>query len=74
MSLKIEQRLMKSQFTEAEPTIYSTGVYLIPMKILLNGKERFVWVANEFDNDTFIDGKCVSPIIFSNNFNKMFIE
>ena len=57
MSLKIEQRIIGNQITEFEPKIYSTGVHLIPMKVELDGKEKFVWVADEFGDDTSLTGK-----------------
>lgn len=74
MSLKIEQRITGNQITEFEPRIYSTGVHLIPMKVELNGKEKFIWVADEFNDDTFIDGKNISPKILSNKIEELFTE
>lgn len=72
MSLKIEQRISGNQITEFDPRIYSTGVYLIPIKVELNGKEKFIWVADEFNNDSYIDGKNISPNIISNKIDEMF--
>jgi hypothetical protein len=57
MSLKAEQRLDENQFTEFTPKIYATGVYLVPMKV----ENRYVWVAEEFDNDSWFDGENISP-------------
>ncbi|GAB1431274.1 hypothetical protein MASR2M18_21090 [Ignavibacteria bacterium] len=74
MSLKIEQRIIGNQITEFEPRIYSTGVHLIPMKVELNGKEKFIWVADEFEEETFINGKNISPNIISEKIEEMFIE
>jgi hypothetical protein len=74
MSLKIEQRIIGNQITEFEPRIYSTGVYLIPMKVELNGKEKFIWVADEFSDEAFIDGKNISPKIISNKIEEMFVK
>lgn len=65
MSLKIEQRLADDQFTETEPRIYSTGVFLVPMRIVINGTEQWVWVADMFENDTFIDGESCSPNVLA---------
>ena len=74
MSLRIEQRINSNQITEFEPRIYSTGVHLIPMKVELNGNEKFIWVADEFEEDTFFDGKNISPKVFSNKLEEMFVE
>ena len=65
MSLKIEQRLANNQFAENEPRIYSTGVFLVPMKIILNGIEKWIWVADMFENDTFIYGKSCTPNVLA---------
>jgi len=72
MSLKVEQKIIGTQFTEFEPRIYSTGVHLVPMKINVEGKEKFIWVAEEFENDTFFDGKNISPRVISNNMRELF--
>jgi len=42
MRLKIEQTLSNFQFTERQPRIYSDGVYLVPMKIRINGIDKFI--------------------------------
>jgi len=61
MSLKIEQRLINQQFTEFQPRIYTTGVYLVPMKVNLKGIEKWIWVADEFADDTYNDKGEISP-------------
>lgn len=53
MSIKTEQILRNCQFAERQPRIYSTGVYLVPMKIQIRGIDQFVWVADDFNDDTF---------------------
>jgi len=72
MSLKVEQRLVENQITEFEPRIYSSGVYLVPMKVELNGKEKFIWVADEFNDDTFYDGELISPKLLANKIEGLF--
>ncbi|MDI6804089.1 MAG: hypothetical protein QME58_09615 [Bacteroidota bacterium] len=67
MGLKIEQRILNNEFTEFQPKIFSTGVHLVPMKINVEGKEKFIWVAEEFEDDTFLDGKIIIPRLISNN-------
>jgi len=53
MGLKTEQKLRNCQFAEKQPRIYSTGVYLVPMKISICGIDQFLWVADDFNDDIF---------------------
>ncbi len=55
MSLKIEQILDNFFFSEAEPKIYTTGAFLVPMKIMKGEEERYIWVVWEFDDDPYLD-------------------
>ena len=67
MSLKTEQLLKDCLITERQPRIYSTGVYLVPMKIQIRGIDQFVWVADDFHDDTFdSEGNNISVKIISN--------
>ncbi len=64
MSLKVEQRLKNIFFTEEEPKVYTTGAFLVPMEITIDGEKQYVWVVNEFNDDTYDeDGKICSPAI-----------
>ncbi len=74
MGLKIEQRLLNYEFTEIQPKIFSTGVHLVPMKINVKGKEKFIWVAEEFEDDSFFDGKNIIPRVISNNIKELLTE
>ena len=71
MSLKTEQFLDNSFFTESEPRIYTTGVYLVPMRITTDGKERFVWIADEFNDDTYLDSELCTPNVYSDDLDNM---
>ena len=42
-------------------SIYSTGVFLVPMKI----GENWHWVAENFMEDSFQDGECINPSEYS---------
>jgi len=67
MSLKIEQRLDNFFFADINPIIYTTGAKLVPMEIRRNGKSRFIWVVDEFCDDTYNDnGDICSPCVYSN--------
>ena len=74
MSLKTEQFLRNFQFTERCPRIYSTGVYLVPMKIQIYGKDQFVWIADEFNDDIFdSDGNNISAKIIADTAEKLYV-
>ena len=67
MSLKIEQKLIDNRFTETEPRIYTKGAYLVPMEIMVNGEKHYIWVVDEFEDDSYDEnGKICSPCVFSN--------
>jgi hypothetical protein len=74
MSLKAEQHLLNHQFTEFEPKIYATGVYLVPMKIEIQGTEKWIWVAEEFESDTYFDGKNIAVNVISDNLKNLLVE
>ncbi|MBM4166870.1 MAG: hypothetical protein FJ218_08165 [Ignavibacteria bacterium] len=60
MNLKTEQFLDNFFFTNSEPKLYSTGVRLVPMEIKRRNKKRFVWVVEDFCDETYDDkGKLV---------------
>lgn len=72
MSLKIDQRIIGQTITENEPVIYSKGVFLRPLEVLINGGTHYIWVADSFDDDTFFEGKNISPNVISKNISELF--
>ena len=73
MGLKEEQILRNCRLAERRPRIYSTGVYLVPLKIQICGIDQFVWVADDFNDDSFDDqGNLVSPYIISDEHERMY--
>lgn len=71
MSLKVEQRLDHFFFTEAEPIIYTSGAYLVPMRIMKGKEERYIWVVSEFDDDSFFEGQLCSPKVYADHPRKL---
>jgi hypothetical protein len=68
MTLKIEQKLDRNTFTESKPRIFSTGAFLVPMKVIKNGKKRYVWVVDEIIDDTYNDsGIICSPNLYTSD-------
>jgi hypothetical protein len=74
MSLKVEQKILGSQITDFTPTVYTIGAHLIPLKVIINGIEKYIWVVNEFDNDTFFDGKNCTVHVIAENKNDLIIQ
>lgn len=65
MGLKAEQRLDGNTFTESEPRVFTTGAFLVPMFVVRNGMKRYVWVVDEFIDDTYNnDGVICSPNLY----------
>ena len=75
MNLKVEQRLDNYYFTETEPRIYTTGAFLVPMEINKNGKKRYVWVVDEFNDDTYDgNGEFRSVSVYSDKKKNLFSD
>jgi hypothetical protein len=67
MSLKIEQILDSFFFSEAEPKIYTTGAFLVPMKIMKGEEERYIWVVWEFDDDPYLDVESCKANVYADS-------
>jgi len=67
MSLKTEQILDNFFFSEAEPKIYTTGAFLVPMKIMKGEEERYIWVVWEFDDDPYLDGESCKANVYADS-------
>lgn len=67
MSLKIEQILDNFFFSEADPKIYTTGAFLVPMKIMKGEEERYIWVVWEFDDDPYLHGKPCTATVYADS-------
>lgn len=50
------ERIYIEHFTT--PEAYTTGAFIQP--VWLNGK--YYWIVDRFEDDTFIDGECISGI------------
>jgi hypothetical protein len=75
VNLKNLEIMYNSQFTEVEPRICTTGAYLVPMQIFVNGEKYFIWVVEEFWDDTFNeDGNDCTPYVYSKDIDNMFVD
>ena len=75
MSLIIEQKLVETEITENKPVIYTTGAYLIPMELKIGDLVKYIWVVDEFNDDTYIcpTGKSCSPRVFAKSAEELLI-
>jgi hypothetical protein len=60
----------KAMLTE-NSKIFATGVFLQPVKCLINGIEQFRWVAVSFEDESYFDGQIVDPIEYADNLQQM---
>lgn len=51
--------------------IYSTGVFLESVECVVNGKKQWRWIAVNFEEESFLNGKAVNPIEYSNKREKL---
>lgn len=49
----------------ADDTIFSTGVFLQPVKCTINKTEQWRWVAVNFEDDSYLNGRLINPIEYS---------
>ena len=73
MSLQVEERLGGFRATLPSPKIYTTGAYLVPIVIMVGDSKRFVWVVEQFNDDSYHDGKLCSPVVLSDSLEKILI-
>lgn len=67
MSLKVELLLEDDTgLTKREPRIYTTGAFLVPMRVRIGDKERFLWVVENFNDDTYWNGRTCNPMLYAN--------
>ncbi len=74
MSLKIEQRLLGNEFTENKPIIYSTGVFLVPLKVEINGIFKYIWAVENFSDTTYFEGKEITTNVISDKISEMILD
>lgn len=53
--------LQKAVFL-GHPQIYTTGAFVSPVKLLVDGQERWFWKVDEFHDDCFRLGEESNPV------------
>lgn len=74
MSLNAEQRLDEFFFTESNPRIYTTGAHLVPLELSDGPKKRYIWVVDEFGDDSYHKGNLCSPNVYANSIKNLLID
>ena len=46
-----------------QSTIFSTGVFLESVECVINGKKQCRWVAVNFEDDSFLNGKIINIMV-----------
>lgn len=49
------------------PQIYTTGAFVSPGRITVNGREIWIWIVESFEGDSFFEGEEILPIEHSLN-------
>lgn len=53
---------MKQVIKDDNPTIFTTGAFLNPMKVTdSEGREIWIWYVSEFIDDSFLNGEVLNP-------------
>jgi hypothetical protein len=59
----------------SEPTIFTTGAFLRPMKVKdIEGKDFWVWIVDRFEDDSFYDGETYNPIKSANSLGELLAD
>lgn len=54
-------------------TIFATGVFLQPVKCVINGREQWRWIAASFEDDSYFNGKIINPHEYAENIEGLII-
>lgn len=65
---------MDNQIISETDKIFATGVFLQPVKCKINGLEQWRWVAVDFEDDSFLDGKNINPSEFADKIEDLIID
>jgi hypothetical protein len=52
---------MEKPLLDYTNAIFTTGAFLVPTRIKLNGKDLWTWTVSEFIDDSFKDGIVYNP-------------
>jgi hypothetical protein len=58
--------IARSLFSRGTEQIYTNGAFLSPFKIIVDGREAWLWKVDEFEDDCFVFGEECCPAEKSN--------
>lgn len=53
--------------------IFTTGAFIVPVRVRINGIETWRWIVDSFEDDSFFDGEIFNPPEYANAFDKLFV-
>jgi len=55
--------------------IFTIGAFLEPLKIQgFNGKDKWVWVVNSFEDESFKDGEVFNPLETAESLEELLVD
>lgn len=54
--------------------IFATGVFLQPVKCIINNTEQWRWIAVGFEDDSYFDGKIINPVEYAEEIKDLIID
>lgn len=64
-------KISKSFFAKSSHIAYTSGAYLVPMAVKDREEERFVWVVEDFNDETYVDGELCSTLVYAYNIDEL---
>ena len=61
--LEESNKIFKTKQLLKTSTIYTTGAFLFPVKVIRdNGNPEWLWAVSQFEDDSYLDGKICDPV------------
>ena len=55
-------------------TIFSIGTHLQAVECIIDGIKQWRWVAIGFEDESFLNGKAINPIVYADSDNELIEE
>ncbi|MDQ3754198.1 MAG: hypothetical protein M3371_05635 [Acidobacteriota bacterium] len=59
---------------ENRPALFTTGAFISPRKITVDGKEHWFWIVESFEGDSYFEGAVCNPLESSETKQGLFAE
>ena len=57
----MNSKSVRHLFSKGMTEVYTTGAYLSPIKVVIEGQEQWLWKVDEFHDDCFMFGEECFP-------------